>query len=601
MAVADPAQIVVAPLLVALGTAILALLTRRSHRLQQAISLLGSLGYVAAVALLFRAVRVDADGYVVYQVSDWGAPFGITLVADALSVLLLALSAAVSLFATVYSIRYMETDEQRLSYHALYHLMIVGVTGALLTGDLFNLFVWFEVMLMSSYVLVVFYSGPEQTRAALQYAVLNLLGSAVMLLAIGGLYATLGTLNMADMARRLADPAAFGVEPAPVLGLSAVLLVVFLLKAGVVPFQFWVPDAYRAAPAPVTAVLAGVVKKVGVYATIRLYFTVFAAAPLTVSLPGLSGSPELGFLAFFGPVLFITATASVIFGGLGAIAQPDIDGLLAYSSIAQIGFIMLPLAVAATVPAVRTLGLAAALVYSINHGLAKPLLFFAAGAVRDATGTTRFDDLGGLTEFTPVLSGLFLVGALSLVGIPPLTGFFAKLLVFDTAVRAGAPLALAAALAGAILTIAYVTRAWNRAFWGDPGQRVRAAAVAIVHADDDGGDAAMADGGHADTGDTEDTDEESEIAALAGIADPVLVGCTFALAVLVVAFGVGFDPLYRAATDAAGAALDTSGYVDAVDPATVDEVLGENGGHGGGTNATNTTEALRAGHGGDGA
>ena len=599
---AGPAQIVVAPLLVALGTAILALLTRRSHRVQQALSLLGSVGYVVAVALLFRAVRVDADGYVVYQVSDWGAPFGITLVADALSVLLLALSAAVSLFATVYSIRYMETDEQRLSYHALYHLMIVGVTGALLTGDLFNLFVWFEVMLMSSYVLVVFYSGPEQTRAALQYAVLNLLGSAVMLLAIGGLYATLGTLNMADMARRLADPAAFGVDPAPVLGLSAVLLVVFLLKAGVVPFQFWVPDAYRAAPAPVTAVLAGVVKKVGVYATIRLYFTIFAAAPLTVSLPGLSGGPELGFLAFFGPVLFLTATASVIFGGIGAVAQPDVDGLLAYSSIAQIGFIMLPLAVAATVPAVRTLGLAAALVYAVNHGLAKSLLFFAAGAIRDATGTTRFAGLGGLTEFTPVLSGLFLVGALSLVGIPPLTGFFAKLLVFDTAVRAGAPLALAVALAGAILTIAYVTRAWNRAFWGDPGQRVRAAAVAIVHGSGEGGaDAAVADGGHADTG--SDPDEDAEVAALTGIADPFLVGCTFALAVLVVAFGVGFDPLYRAATDAAGAALDTTGYVDAVDPATVDEVLAESGGHGGNaTDATNTTEALRAAaNGGDGA
>jgi Formate hydrogenlyase subunit 3/Multisubunit Na+/H+ antiporter, MnhD subunit len=271
-------QVVIAPLLAALVTAILALLARRVPRLQQTLSIAGGLAYLVGVAALFRAVRLDADSRLVYQVSNWDGPFGIVLVADPLSALMLALAAAVSLVAVVYSVRFVSREGQRLSYHALYHFMLVGVTGAFLTGDVFNLFVWFEVMLMSSYVLVAFYSDPGATRAALQYAVLNLVGSAVMLLAIGGLYATTGTLNMADMARRLANHAAFGIDPAPVLGLSAILLVVFLLKAGVVPFQFWVPDAYRAAPAPVTAVLAGVVKKVGVYAVIRLYFTIFAAA-----------------------------------------------------------------------------------------------------------------------------------------------------------------------------------------------------------------------------------------------------------------------------------------------------------------------------------
>jgi multicomponent Na+:H+ antiporter subunit D len=592
---ADPAQVVVAPLLAALATAVLALLTRRAPRVQRAVSVLGSVAYVVGVAALFRAVRRAPGDALVYQVSNWRAPFGITLVADPLSALMLALAAVVSLVGAVYSVRFVGADGQRLSYHALYHLMLVGVTGAFLTGDIFNLFVWFEVMLMSSYVLVVFHSGPQQTRAALQYAVLNLVGSAIMLVAIGGLYATTGTLNMADIARRLADPAAYGVNPAPVLGLSAVLLVVFLLKAGVVPFQFWVPDAYRAAPAPVTAMLAGVVKKVGVYAVIRLYFTVFAAAPLAVSLPGIEGSAELGFLAFFGPVLFLAAAASTVLGGVGAIDQPDIEGLLAYSSIGQIGFIVLPLAVAATaVPdpavasdpgrqSVRALGIAAALVYSVNHGLAKSLLFLAAGAVKDAVGSTRFAHLGGLTEHAPVLSGLFLVGGLSLVGIPPLTGFFAKLLVFDTAVRAGAPLALAIALVGAILTIAYVTRAWNRAFWGNPGNRVRAAAIAL--ANERSGDGAVADGGERDarTDGGHDDHHDDGLDPAVGIADPVLVGCVLVLAVLVVALGVGFDPLYRAVTDAAGAALDTDGYVDAVDPTTVGEALGNEtgGGHGG--------------------
>jgi multicomponent Na+:H+ antiporter subunit D len=523
----EPFHVVIAPLLVALATAILTLLARPAPRLQRLVSLLGGGTYGLAVIALARAVLTDADGVLVYQLSDWVAPFGITLVADALSVFMLGLAAIVSFAGLCYSVVYIEADDQRLSYHALYHFMLVGVTGSFLTGDIFNLFVWFEVMLMSSYVLVVFYSGPEQTRAALLYSVLNLLGSAVMLLAIGGLYATTGTLNMADMARRLANPAVYGIDPAPVLGLSAVLFAVFALKSGIVPFQWWVPAAYRAAPAPVTAMLAGVVKKVGVYAIIRLYFMVFAAAATPVALPGIGGQ---SFLAFFGPVLFVMAAASILFGGIGAVNRDDVEGLLAYSSIGQIGFIVLPLAIAATVPEVRALGIVAALVYSVNHGLAKSLLFLVAGAIRSGAGTTRFADLGGLAERDPVLTGGAFVGALALVGIPPLTGFFGKFLVFDVAAEAGADgvvsawVALGVALFGAILTIAYITRAWNRGFWGEPRPYTR---------------------------------------------HPRLVAVVVALALAIVLLGVGFDPLMRAAENAATAALDRAGYIEAVAPEVV--------------------------------
>jgi len=514
------AQAPVLPLVVGLLTAILALGTRVYPRAQQAVSVGGIVAYGAAVLLL--AARVTADGRLVYQVSDWVAPFGITLVADALSVLMLGLAAVVSLASLVFSLTFVATEDQRLAYHPLFHLMVVGVTGAFLTGDIFNLFVWFEVMLMSSYVLVVFYSGPEQTRAALLYTVLNLLGSAVMLLAIGGLYATTGTLNMADMARRLADPATFGVDPVPVLGLSAILLTVFALKAGLVPFQFWVPAAYRAAPAPITAMLAGVVKKVGIYAIIRLYFMVFAAATVPVSFPGIGGD---GFLAFFGPVLFLMAAASIFLGGFGAVTQDELDGVLAYSSISQIGFVVLPLAVAATVPDLRPLGVAAALVYTVNHGLVKSLLFLISGAVQSATGTTDRSLLGGLTEHDTMLSAAFFAGRLALVGIPPLTGFFGKFLVFDVAGRAGSTLGLAVALGGAVLTIAYFTRAWNHWFWGSPSDRV-----------------------------------------LGATRDPVLVGVTVALAATVVILGVGFDPVMSAVNAAADAAIDLDGYIDAVAP-----------------------------------
>ena len=514
-------QFVVAPLVVALATAVATLLTRRLGRLQVGLSLAGGVGYLAAVAVLVSEVDpLGGANSVSYQLSNWQAPFGITLVADPLSAFMLALAATVSLAALAFSVRYVDAFGQRVSYHPLYHFMLVGVTGSFLTGDLFNLFVWFEVMLMSSYVLVVFYSGPRHTRAALQYVVLNLVGSAVMLLAIGGLYATLGTLNMADMARRLADPA---VAPAPVLGLSALLFAVFALKAGLAPFQFWVPAAYRAAPAPVTAMLAGVVKKVGVYAIIRLYFTVFAGASLGgLGLPGFAGDSLLGF---YGPVLFVMAAASILVGGLGAVSQDDIDGLLAYSSIGQVGFIVLPLAIAATVPSVRELGVAAALVYALNHGFAKSLLFMASGTVYDTVGTIEFPDLGGLAETSPVLSGGFFVGAMALVGVPPLSGFFGKLLVFDAAGRAGSALALGVALVGAVLTIAYFSQAWNRGFWGEPS-------LLVQHGESQGS----------------------------------LVAVVVALALAIVVLGVGFDVVMRAAEAGARAAVDQQAYVDAVLP-----------------------------------
>jgi len=546
-------DIVVVPLLVALVTAILTLGARSFPRLQRGCSVAGTGVY--GVAVLALAGRVTRQGRLVYQLSGWEAPFGITLVADGLSVLFLGLTAVVGLAALVFSLEGVDRFGQRLSYHPLYQFMIVGVTGSFLTGDLFNLFVWFEVMLLSSYVLVVFYSGPEHTRAALHYAFLNLVGSAVMLVAIGGLYATTGTLNMADMARRLAAPGAapagFEVAVPAALGLSALLFAVFALKAGIVPFHFWVPDAYRAAPAPVAAMLAGVVKKVGVYAVLRVYFTVFSAADLP------AGAGADGVLEFFGPVIVVMAAGSILLGGVGAVARPDLDGLLAHSSVSQIGFVLLPLGVAAMAPpapgmapleTVRGLGVVAAVVYAVNHGLAKAALYLVSGAVQRATGTDDFEAIGGLSERVPVLAGAFLLAALALVGIPPLSGFFGKLLVFDAAARGPASVvlpALAVVLSGAVLTVAYVSRAWSRAFWGAPGDE-----RTIGERPD--GTAAATDGGSSRESTAHSRPPRSLVAVAAVLAISLLV------------LGVGFDPFATAAENAARAALDTQGYVDAV-------------------------------------
>ncbi|MCU4716543.1 complex I subunit 5 family protein [Halapricum hydrolyticum] len=541
-------NVVIAPMLVALVTAILTLVTRARPRLQRTVSLFGGGGYVVAVGVL--TWRVFSGPVLTYQLSGWTAPYGITLVADQLAAFMLAMSAVVTIAALAFSTDYIEAFGQQIVYHPLFHLMVVGVTGAFLTGDIFNLFVWFEVMLMPSYVLVVFYSGPDHTRAALQYTVLNLIGSAVMLLAIGGIYATTGTLNMADLAVRLSNPEAFGITVGPVVGLAALLFAVFALKAGIVPFHFWVPSAYEAAPAPVSAMLAGVTKKVGVYAIIRLLFTVFGAAQLDLGPFG-DGS----MLLFFGPILLVMAIASAFLGGFGAVGQSNLDRLLAYSSIAQVGFIVLPLAIVATIPltdggtvavlggeftvptgagtdGLRVLGIVAALLYALNHAVAKSLLFLVSGTINAAVGTIETDELGGLTRSRPYLSGAFLIGGLSLVGIPPLMGFFGKLTVFDTAATAMATngtvgeIAAVTALGGAILTIAYVSKAWNDAFWGTES-------MAVVRA----------------------------------TAQPLaLLSIVVVLALVLVVLGIGLDPVYEGAHGAASAALDRGAYIDAVGP-----------------------------------
>jgi multicomponent Na+:H+ antiporter subunit D len=458
-------NIVVAPILIPLVTAIITLIARKWQTVQQGVSVAGMAGYVVSVAVL--AYTVLPGTVLSYQLSAWPAPYGITLVADALSVFILLLTAIVSGGVLLYALSHIDAFGQQVAYHPLFAFMLVGVSGAFLTADIFNMFVWFEVMLMSSYILVVLYSDRGQTRAALQYVVLNIIGSVIMLLAIGGLYATTGTLNMADLAVRLADPAAYNIQMRPVLGLSTLLFAVFALKAGIVPFQFWVPRTYSAAPAPVAAMLAGVTKKVGIYAIIRLYFTVFAAAALPDSgvVSVLSGSTVL---AFFGPVLFLMAMASIVIGGLGAVSRDTVDELLAYSSISQVGFIVLPLTVAATVPGIRTLAVTATLIYALNHAVAKSMLFLVTGTLYQSTGSTKFADLSGLAETTPVLAAAFFIGALSLIGVPPAMGFFGKLLIFNAMTQSIAFGALAVAVTGSLLTIVYVSYAWNSVFCGDP-------------------------------------------------------------------------------------------------------------------------------------
>jgi multicomponent Na+:H+ antiporter subunit D len=324
----------------------------------------------------------------------------------------------------------------------------MGIHGAFLTGDVFNLFVFFEVLLLASYSLVAYGASGAQLEATLKYATLNLVGSTVFLLAVGALYGTAGTLNMAHLPARLAA----ADSPAVVLAILLLFVAVFATKAAAVPFQFWLPDAHSSAPTPISAVLSGILIKVGAYAILRCTSLIFQAS---------QGMAQ--------PVLLGMAAVTMVVGALGALAQRDVKRLLAYSSISQMGYILLGVGL------LTPEGFRGALLFLLNHALGKALLFLAAGHAIHASGTRDMRAMGGLRRALPGTSVAFLVGVLAIAGVPPLPGFFAKFSIFRAAVEAGHPGLAALAALTALGTLLYLFRAWQWIFWG-------AASEAPVHA-----------------------------------------------------------------------------------------------------------------------
>ena len=502
-------QIVIAPFLVAFVTAIATLATRKFSKLQIGLSLTGGILY-AFIALILVA-RVQ-NTVLTYQLSSWPAPYGITFVADALSGFMLAITALVMIPTMFYSLKYMDRFSHSVSYQPLFHFMTAGVTGAFLTGDLFNLFVWFEVILMSSYILVAFYGKKEHTLSAFKYVVINLIGSAMMLLAIGGLYATTGTLNIADLAVRLGNPAQYGITIEPVIGFTALLFCIFSLKAGIAPFQFWAPEAYQAAPAPVSAMLAGAAKKVGTYAMIRIYVGILSGIPFS----GAFGISRFG--EFFGPLMLLMATLSIFIGGFGATSRNRLDAMLSYSSIGQVGFTLLPIGLAALKPELAVIGITGSLLYCLHHAGAKSMLFMIAGNIRRATGTNDYSKLGGLSSSMRLNSAAFMIGGLSLIGVPPVIGFFGKFSILK-AFSTTLPL-LIVLIMGSMLTIYYISKAWNQVFWGDKKQ-------------------------------------------IKNVDNSLLTPVAFS-ALMIILLGLGIDTIYPMAENAAEAAMATENYVEAV-------------------------------------
>jgi len=376
----------------------------------------------------------------IYHLGGWGTHLGIDLRLDGLTTLMLITINTIGLAMVIFSVQYMNRYTSKLRYYSIFLCLVAGLNGIVLTGDLFNLYVFMEIVAISSYALVAFGCEHDELEAAFKYAVLGTVASAFVLIGIALLYAMLGTLNMAEMSVKLAA----GGMNMPITFALGLFLCGFGLKAALVPFHAWLPDAHPAAPAPVSAMLSGVViKTAGIYVLARLVFNVFSVQ----------------FLPDLLSILRILGLVSMVVGVLLAIGQWDMKRLFAYHSISQIGYIVLGLGLG------TPLGLAGALFHMVNHSVFKSLLFLNAGAVEYATGSRDLKHLGGLGRSMPVTANTSMVASMAIAGIPPLNGFWSKLIIVLACIESGHPwLALAAVLVS-LMTLASFLKVQKYAFW----------------------------------------------------------------------------------------------------------------------------------------
>jgi multicomponent Na+:H+ antiporter subunit D len=493
-------NLVVLPVIVPLFASGAAVLALRSLALQRMIALganLGALG--AAIGLL---VAVESDGVQAQTLGAWPAGVGITLVADLTAALFLVVSLVVIVIVQVFAIGQGVDEGHPRIGQPVYLVLSAGVSLSFLTGDLFNLFVGFEVMLIASYVLLTLGGGGAQIRSGMTYVVINVLASTLLLATVGLIYGATGTVNMAELASR------FGELPESTQTALGILLIsVFAVKAALFPFFFWLPDSYPTAPVAVTAVFAGLLTKVGIYTLIR--------------------STTILDLDSARWVLVMAATLTMIVGVVGAIVQGDIKRILSFHIISQVGYMVMGLAIGTVA------GLAGAVLYVVHHIPVKTALFLVGGLVEDSTGTGQLHRLGGLVRRAPVFAVLFAVPALSLAGMPPFSGFLAKLAVITAGLEAEEYLMVAAGLVASLLTIFSMSKIWAGVFWGTADDPTPAMAEA---------------------------DAENRRLPI----DPVTTAATAVLVVATLVVPIFGGAVYDLAERAAVQLLDSAEYVEAV-------------------------------------
>ncbi len=496
--------LVVSTIVIPITTAIVAFLTGGARRLQRWISLAGATALLAAGIALLTAVLEAPTGIIVAQMGGWPAPFGITLVADALSAIMVVITGITGLAVAVYAQADVDRREEQYGFHPLFHMLLTGVCGAFVTGDLFNLYVWFEVMLIASFALLVLGSRRAQLDGAVKYVALNLLATTLFLGGIGLLYGMTGTLNMADLHLRVQEVENQGL----VTAVAVMFMVAFGIKSAVFPLFFWLPASYHTPSVAVSAVFSGLLTKVGVYALIRVFTLIFT-----------------GDVGYTHTLLLIVAGATMVTGVLGAAAQNELRRILSFHIVSQIGYMIMGLAL------FTPLALVGAVFYVVHHIIVKANLFLVSGVANRLTGSFELKKIGGLYAARPFLAVLFAIPAFSLAGFPPLSGFWAKLLLIQAGLEVDSYLIVAAALVVGLLTIYSMTKIWAEAFWKPHPDGVVPGTGAL---------------------------------ALRRIDWVLLVAPITALAMLTVIIGLWTEPFLAVATRAAEQLLDPQAYVAAV-------------------------------------
>jgi multicomponent Na+:H+ antiporter subunit D len=419
----------------ALGIALCALFWSNKNA-QRAINLAASIGLLGSAIALMAAVY---DGTVlVTRFGNWDAPFGIVFVADMFAAAMVLITGVMAVAVGVYGLAGNIEPKENAFYHLLYQGLLLGVTGAFLTGDIFNLYVWFEIMLISSFGLLALGGTRDQLDAGVKYVTLNLIATTFFLISVAFLYGLTGTLNMADIARVLPTVENQGL----VTTIAVMFLMAFGAKAAVFPLFYWLPAAYHTASAPIVAIFAALLTKVGVYAIIRTFTLLFD-----------------GDAGYTGPIVAGIAIFTMVTGVLGAASHFDIRRILSFHIISQIGYMLFGIVVA------TPLAVGGSILYVIHHIVVKANLFLLAGVVNRAGGSFDLKKTGGLYRTMPMLGVLFLIPALSLAGLPPLSGFWSKFTVIKASLDAEHYILAGAGLMVGTLTLYSMVKIWNEAFW----------------------------------------------------------------------------------------------------------------------------------------
>lgn len=430
-------QLVIYPLLLQLFLSILLMFSWSKISWQRIISIGG--GFVNIAISIWLFTYIWNEGTQTVQAGNWAAPFGITFVADSLSATLVLLTAISGLAVSAFSASSIVVARLKFGYFPIFHFLLLGLNGAFLTGDIFNLYVWFEIIIISSFVLITLGGEKAQLEGAVKYFTLNILASMIFLTAIAVLYGLTGSLNMADLALKVA-----AIENRGLVEITAILfLVAFGIKAAVFPLYFWLPASYHTPPSAVSAIFGGLLTKVGVYALIRVFTLIFVGD------------------VFLQDTILVMAVLTLISGGLGALIQNNLRKVFSYLIICHIGYMIVGLGMYTEV------AIAGTIFYLIHDIVVKTNLFMAGGLIYRITGTNNIRSLGGLYADYPLLSLLIAIPLFSLVGIPPLSGFWPKISLITAAFEAENWYVIGAILFASLLTMIIIAKVWANVMWKD--------------------------------------------------------------------------------------------------------------------------------------